>query len=102
MPFNVTTYLETGVVVETGPLILPDPWQRGWKDVISTPTGCVTKIVATFDRPGPYMWVHAAARPTVAQRAEGGAVLPATALPLSTTRDPAHEPPPPPPDAPAP
>ena len=55
-PFDVDGYLRTGVVTETGPLVPPDPWQQGWKDVVATPLGSVTKIIVTFDRPGPYMY----------------------------------------------
>jgi len=39
-----------------GPVRIPGPAERGWKDTYVMFPGEVTRLVATFDRAGKYMW----------------------------------------------
>jgi FtsP/CotA-like multicopper oxidase with cupredoxin domain len=36
--------------------VLPDMWERGWKDTIDCPPGYVTRVKAKFDIEGAYVW----------------------------------------------
>lgn len=40
----------------TGPPLPPPPEERGWKDTVRANPGEVTRVIATFDRPGRYVW----------------------------------------------
>ncbi|MDJ0735807.1 MAG: multicopper oxidase [Nostocaceae cyanobacterium] len=45
----------TGVVLG-GDTRDPEPREQGWKDTVVALPGEVTRIIAKFDRPGPYVW----------------------------------------------
>ncbi|GAA3148200.1 multicopper oxidase family protein [Nonomuraea roseoviolacea] len=34
----------------------PEPWERGFKDTVIAPPGEITRVKATFDLPGRYVW----------------------------------------------
>jgi FtsP/CotA-like multicopper oxidase with cupredoxin domain len=34
----------------------PAPWEAGWKDTVSAPPDYITRVIATFDLPGLYLW----------------------------------------------
>ncbi|HST86723.1 MAG TPA: multicopper oxidase domain-containing protein [Kineosporiaceae bacterium] len=64
-PFDYTSVPKTmmdggtgGVVsiVNTGTRRLPEPYERGRKDTVICYPGEVTRIIATFDRAGSYVW----------------------------------------------
>lgn len=38
-----------GVPTPTGPIILPPPQEKGWKDTVQTPPGQVTRVIARFE-----------------------------------------------------
>jgi spore coat protein A len=40
----------------TGPPLPPPPEEAGWKDTVRANPGEVTRVIATFDRPGRYVW----------------------------------------------
>ena len=40
----------------TGEAIPPEPWEKGWKDTVAANPGQITRIIATFDLPGLYVW----------------------------------------------
>jgi FtsP/CotA-like multicopper oxidase with cupredoxin domain len=41
--------------VEEGPQP-PEPWETGWKDTVMASPEYITRIIATFDLPGLYVW----------------------------------------------
>jgi spore coat protein A len=55
-------YLEEGdeaPVVEdflTGAPVAPEAWEAGWKDTVIANPGEVTRVIATFDLEGLYVW----------------------------------------------
>ncbi len=52
----VTPYVAPPPYTLTGTVTLPDAWEAGWKDTIQMLPGTVTRIIATFDLPGLYVW----------------------------------------------
>lgn len=54
-PFDVREYIDTGVIRYTGPVVLPDENERGWKDTIKAPPGFITSFAAHF---GDYTGVY--------------------------------------------
>ncbi len=56
-PFNAGLYNTTGKLEFTGPAVLPDPNEMGWKDTVRAAPGFVTKIIMRFDHyTGRYVW----------------------------------------------
>jgi spore coat protein A len=56
-PFDVDRLNTTGELVFTGPSLPPEPYERGFKDVVRANPGEVTRIIARFgDFAGPYAW----------------------------------------------
>jgi spore coat protein A len=56
-PYDVDEYMEKKTIRYVGPAQLPPPHERGWKDVVQSYPGMVTRIVATFDGyAGRYAW----------------------------------------------
>jgi spore coat protein A len=55
--FDVSAYWTKGEVKYTGPAMLPDPSEAGWKDTVRADPGMVTRIIARFEGyPGRYVW----------------------------------------------
>lgn len=52
----VTPFIAPPPYTLTGIVTQPDPWEDGWKDTIQMLPGTVTRIIATFDLPGLYVW----------------------------------------------
>jgi spore coat protein A len=50
-PFDANAYASTGKINFTGPAVMPDANEMGWKDVVRTPAFMVTRIIVKF---GPY------------------------------------------------
>jgi FtsP/CotA-like multicopper oxidase with cupredoxin domain len=40
----------------SGPAIAPEPWEAGWKETVIANPAEVTRIIATFDLTGRYVW----------------------------------------------
>jgi spore coat protein A len=56
-PFDAARLAATGELVFTGPRIPPEPYERGFKDVVRANSHEVTRIIARFgDFAGPYAW----------------------------------------------
>ena len=55
LPFFLTLCAWRVCLCSAGNTTAPEPWQAGWKDTVAVPVGMTTKVIATFDRPGPYM-----------------------------------------------
>lgn len=56
-PFDTEYYEKTGKLLTTGPRILPDPIERGWKDTVRANPGEITRIIARFvPYTGLYPW----------------------------------------------
>jgi len=56
-PYDVEEFDKTGKLVFTGPPVPPEPYERGFKDVVRANPGEVTRIIARFgDFAGPYVW----------------------------------------------
>ena len=56
-PFHLDLYNENGQIEYTGPAIPPEPNERGWKDVVSAPSGQITRVIARFEPyTGDYVW----------------------------------------------
>jgi FtsP/CotA-like multicopper oxidase with cupredoxin domain len=49
-PYTPASYVGTGV------LEVPGDYEAGWKDTVMCPPGKVTRVKATFDIPGVYVW----------------------------------------------
>lgn len=47
-PFDVQEYTTTGKLTYTGPEVLPDENERGWKDTVKAIPGYVTRIITKF------------------------------------------------------
>jgi len=55
--FFVMNYLRKRELRFTGPPVLPDPNEMGWKDTVRAEPGMVTRIIVRFDGyPGRYVW----------------------------------------------
>jgi spore coat protein A len=55
--FDVFVYLKERRVVFTGPVVLPQPGEAGWKDTVRADAGMITRIIVRFDGyAGRYMW----------------------------------------------
>ncbi|MHB1154096.1 MAG: multicopper oxidase family protein [Eubacteriales bacterium] len=54
-PFDTEEYTTSGTVKFTGPAILPDENERGWKDTVKATPGNITRIAARF---GDYTGVY--------------------------------------------
>lgn len=54
-PFDVEYYNETGKILTTGPVELPDLNERGWKDTVRANPGEITRIIMRF---GPYTGLY--------------------------------------------
>jgi len=55
--FDVEAYQKSKVVHFTGPAMLPDPNEAGWKDTVRCPPKTVTRIIARFEGfSGRYVW----------------------------------------------
>jgi spore coat protein A, manganese oxidase len=39
-----------------GPTVPAEPWEKGWKDTVVANPGEVTSVIATFDKPGRFLW----------------------------------------------
>ena len=50
-PFDVNFYIKTRKLKFTGPAVLPQPNERGWKDTVRANPGQVTRIIARY---GPF------------------------------------------------
>lgn len=48
-PFDVDAYKKTGQINLTGPAVTPDASEQGWKDVVRSPQGYVTRIILRFE-----------------------------------------------------
>ncbi|GKX30793.1 spore coat protein A [Vallitalea longa] len=56
-PFDVDYYNETGEIKTTGPAVLPDLNERGWKDTVRANPGEITRIIMRFvPYSGLYPW----------------------------------------------
>lgn len=56
-PFDVNRFVISGELVFTGPPVPPEPYERGYKDVVRANPGEVTRFVTLFDDFfGPYVW----------------------------------------------
>ena len=56
-PFDIFSYNLNKVVKYTGPAILPEPAEAGWKDTVRADPGMVTRIIVTFHGyVGRYVW----------------------------------------------
>lgn len=53
--FNVEIYKKERVIQYTGPLMPPEPQERGWKDTVNANPNEVTRIIMTF---GPYTGLY--------------------------------------------
>jgi len=55
--FNVNAYWATGEVKYTGPVVLPEPGEAGWKDTVRADGRMVTRIIIRFEGfTGRYVW----------------------------------------------
>lgn len=54
-PFDVQQYTSSGTLKFTGPAVLPDANEGGWKDTVKAPPGNVTRLVARF---GDYVGIY--------------------------------------------
>ena len=43
-------------IATVGPPRAPEPWEAGWKDTVIAYPGEVTRVAATFDIEGLYVW----------------------------------------------
>ena len=50
-PIDMDEYRKTGKIVATGPVMLPDPNELGWKDVVRVKPRTMTRVIMRF---GPY------------------------------------------------
>ncbi|WP_242985430.1 multicopper oxidase family protein [Vallitalea okinawensis] len=56
-PFDVDHFKETGEIVMTGPAVLPDLNERGWKDTVRANPGEITRFITRFvPFSGLYVW----------------------------------------------
>lgn len=56
-PFDLQVYQLTKKVVWTGPPVMPDEDEMGWKDTVRVPPMLVTRIIVKFEgHPGRYVW----------------------------------------------
>lgn len=56
-PFDVEYYNKTGKILTTGPKVLPDLNERGWKDTVRANPGEITRIIMRFaPYSGLYPW----------------------------------------------
>jgi spore coat protein A len=56
-PYDVDRFNTTGELVFTGPPVPPEPYERGFKDVVRVNSGEVARIVVRFDDFfGPFVW----------------------------------------------
>lgn len=56
-PFDINTWMASKTLRYTGPAQPPAPHEAGWKDIVQTSPGMVTRIIATFDGyVGKYAW----------------------------------------------
>jgi spore coat protein A len=56
-PFDVQYYKNTGKILTTGPVVLPDLNERGWKDTVRANPGEITRIIMRFvPYSGLYPW----------------------------------------------
>jgi spore coat protein A len=56
-PFNVQKYIDEGKIEYTGPAEVPLPFERGWKDVVRSDGGKITRIIMHFkDHAGDFVW----------------------------------------------
>ncbi|WP_105617693.1 multicopper oxidase family protein [Vallitalea okinawensis] len=56
-PFDLDYYKETGEIVTTGPIRLPDLNERGWKDTVKANPGEITRFITRFiPFTGRYVW----------------------------------------------
>jgi spore coat protein A len=56
-PYDVDRLNNTGELVFTGPPVPPEPYERGFKDVVRVNPGEVARFIARFgDFSGPYVW----------------------------------------------
>jgi len=54
---DVSGYWATGAVKYTGPIVLPEPGEAGWKDTVRADPGMVTRIIIRFEGfTGRYVW----------------------------------------------
>ena len=54
---NVGAYWATGALKYTGPVVLPEPGESGWKDTVRADPGMVTRIIVRFEGfTGRYVW----------------------------------------------
>jgi spore coat protein A len=54
--FDVDQYWETGDIVYVGDPTVPQVWETGWKDTVIANPGEITRIIATYDLVGLYVW----------------------------------------------
>ena len=55
--FNINAYWGHGELKYTGPVVLPDASEAGWKDTVRADPGMVTRIIARFEGfKGRYVW----------------------------------------------
>lgn len=56
-PFDIQVFNQTQKIKFTGPPILPEPNERGWKDTVRSTPGEVTRIIVRFEPyTGRYVW----------------------------------------------
>jgi spore coat protein A, manganese oxidase len=56
-PFDVFEFMAKGVVRFTGPAVLPEPLESGWKDTARADSGMITRILIPFEGyAGRYVW----------------------------------------------
>ena len=55
--FDLEHYNETGEIKLTGPILAPEPNERGWKDTVNAPAGQITRLIMRFSPyAGKYVW----------------------------------------------
>lgn len=55
-PFDLEYYEQTGMVYPLGESMRPDRNERGWKDTVRANPAEITRVIATFDLPGLFVW----------------------------------------------
>ncbi len=57
IPFDTERYARDGTIQFTGPPLLPEPEERGWKDTVRSHHGQITRIIKHFTTySGRYVW----------------------------------------------
>lgn len=54
--FDVDEYEDSGEIVYSGDAMPPEAWETGWKDTVVANPGEITRVRATFDLVGLFVW----------------------------------------------